>query len=266
MLYTRSIVPLEDNNLRRFAPSIFADQPYEKMSGRYRFVKTIEVINLLRDHDFFPIKASQSRTRIEGKSDFTKHLIRLRHRDHLNLSNVGDEIPELVLVNSHDGKCGYQFHSGIFRLVCANGMIVSTSDFGSISVRHTGDTDFSDKVIDATFRIVDDAPKVTGQIATWKNIRLSDDRKLAFAESAVSLLDNDKIKPADVLRPRRVDDQKSDLWTTFNTVQENIMKGGITTYSEGRRNRTRPVKSIDKDLRLNKALWTLTAKMAELVS
>jgi len=50
-------------------------------------------------------------------------------------------------------------------------------------------------------------------------------------------------------------------------VQENVIKGGqLTGYSDkGRRQKTRPVRSIDRDLKLNKAMWSLAEKMKELV-
>ena len=44
------------------------------------------------------------------------------------------------------------------------------------------------------------------------------------------------------------------------------MKGGIRGYNKEKRRAitTRAVKSIDRNVKLNKALWTLTEKMAEL--
>jgi len=59
----------------------------------------------------------------------------------------------------------------------------------------------------------------------------------------------------------------------LNVVQENVIKGGlhgiaITTDERGRRQRrnvtTRTVNGIDQDVKLNRALWTLAEKMAEL--
>ena len=54
-----------------------------------------------------------------------------------------------------------------------------------------------------------------------------------------------------------------------NVVQENIIKGGIHGYrtdDHGRicRAKSRGVKAIDQNVKLNRALWTLAEKMAEL--
>ncbi len=72
-----------------------------------------------------------------------------------------------------------------------------------------------------------------------------------------------------ILTPRRHDDNKSDLWATFNRVQENVIKGGlrgVTVKANGERQnrKTREVNGIDQNVRLNRALWTLAEKMAEL--
>jgi hypothetical protein len=268
MMTSRTIVPLEDNNLRRFAPSIFAERPYVKMSDRYRFVPTIEVVNILRTNQFFPIRASESRTGIEDKKGFTRHMIRFRHTDYLASPKLNEEIPELVLMNSHDGGCAYKFNAGLFRLVCLNGLVVSSADFGSMSVRHTGDHDFTKQVIDATFQVVENTPKVIEQINTWKAIELKPDQRLALASASKELHDRgEDINAADLLRPKRYDDRKSDLWTTFNVVQENLTKGGVPLprTATGRRSSTKSIRDIGKDVRLNKALWTLASKLAESV-
>jgi hypothetical protein len=57
-----------------------------------------------------------------------------------------------------------------------------------------------------------------------------------------------------------------DLWTTFNVVQENLMRGGIVSFKLNdlgypiARQSTRAVNSISKNLDLNKNLWTLANK------
>lgn len=69
---------------------------------------------------------------------------------------------------------------------------------------------------------------------------------------------------------RRYDDKGNDIWTTFNVVQKKIMRGGLkgtTTGSNGRTRRTttRPVKALDRNIKMNQALWFLTEKQADTV-
>ena len=258
---------LDDDQLRRLAPSVFAASPWAGMSGRYRMVPTIEVVGLLRDKGFFPMRAEQSRTRIPGKGDFTRHMIRFRHADNLSPLAVGAEVPELILTNSHDGTSAYRFMAGIFRLVCSNGMVVQSAEFGSISVRHSGGADFQNRIIDATYEVMGDAPRTLEKIDAWKQIELSPPRREAFAAAAFELKGNKAITPAQLLTPRRSEDRKADLWTTASVIQEHLLRGGDRgRTSTGRRTTTRPVKSVGEDLRLNRALWTLTERLAEIVS
>ena len=262
---------LDNDTLRRSAPSVFAATPYEGMSSRYRMVPTIEVVDILRDRGFFPVKAVQSRSRIEGKQAYTRHMIRFRHADYLTPQTVGSELPELVLSNSHDGTAAYRFASGIFRLVCSNGLVVASSNFGNISVKHSGGADFHDRILDATFRIVEDTPKVLEQIDAWKQLSLPAPVQRVYAEAAAVLLDT-PVRPESLLAARRAEDKPApdgsrSLWNTLNVTQEAILKGGVQGHAPtGRRTTTRPVKAVDRDIKLNKALWTLATQLAQHMS
>lgn len=256
---------LDNTALMKSAPSIFADSPWGGMSNRYRMVPTIQVVDMLRERNFLPVMASQSKSRIEGKGDFTKHMIRFRSGDLIGPLERGHEIPELVLVNSHDGTAAYKFMSGIFRLVCGNGMIVQTANFGGVNVRHNGGIDFQRKVIDATFEVMSVAPLTLNSIEEWKGIEVSQPKRLAFAKAALELIPAKTIEAPQLLKARRSEDMRTDLWTTMNVVQENLMQGGVQGHTpSGRRTTTRPVKSVTEDLRINRALWRLTEEMAKL--
>ena len=68
-----------------------------------------------------------------------------------------------------------------------------------------------------------------------------------------------------LLTPHRSADARSDLWSTFNVVQENLVKGGLTgRAANGRQQRTRPVQGIDQNVRLNRALWLLADGLRQL--
>ncbi|MFZ8887334.1 MAG: DUF932 domain-containing protein, partial [Steroidobacteraceae bacterium] len=55
------------------------------------------------------------------------------------------------------------------------------------------------------------------------------------------------------------------LWNTYNVIQENLLKGGQRgRATTGRRMTTRPVTGIQQDVKLNRALWSLAEKMADL--
>ena len=264
---------LSNEQLRRVAPSIFATEAYKDVSDKYAFIPTIDVVEALRKEGFFPVRASQSLTRIAGKGEFAKHMLRFRRADdRTGVKVFGAEIPEVVMVNSHDRSSSFQLSAGIFRFVCSNGMTVKSGNLGDISVRHIGN--ITDEVIEGSYKIISDMPLVMEQIKQFKGIELRPEQQLAYASAAMQLRYPDvegkrtaPILDQQLLQVRRLVDNRPDLWTTFNRVQENFIKGGLAARTTtNKRTTTRKIASVTEDLRLNKALWLLTEKMAELAS
>lgn len=103
--------PLTDDELMQFVPSVFSGDKHESRSERYTYIPTINIINKLRDEGFQPFFACQSRVRDLGRREYSKHMLRLRREGHIN----GKEVPEIILLNSHDGSSSYQM-IGNFRL------------------------------------------------------------------------------------------------------------------------------------------------------
>ncbi|EMM4514137.1 DUF945 domain-containing protein [Salmonella enterica] len=256
----RSEFPLTDDQIARVAPSIFADAAHESRSERYTYIATIEVLNGLRKEGFQPFFACQTRTRREDKRDHTKHMIRLRHADQIN----GKEANEIVLLNSHDGSSSYQMIAGMFRFVCANGMVCGDA-VGEIRVPHKGNV--IDRVIDGAFEVLDSFELANEQREGMQGITLTEREQIAFARAALEVRYDDPATPAPItedqlLTPRRFEDRKSDLWTTFNRVQENMIKGGLRGRAKnGRTATTRAVQGIDRNVSLNRALWVLGEEM-----
>jgi len=126
------------------------------------------------------------------------------------------------------------------------------------------------RVIEGTYRVIESAKQIGAVTADWRGLQLSSGEQRAYAESALQLRwDGDEhkapIQPESALRIRREEDKGSDLWTTYNRVQESLVGGGQRTYTAaGRRQRVRGVNGIDGNVALNRALWTLTEKLAEL--
>jgi hypothetical protein len=233
------------------------------------------VIEAMIKAGFQPFSAVQSRTRTEGKSEFTKHMIRFRHQDVSRSLAVGDVIPEVVLINSHDGTSAYKLIAGLYRLVCSNGMMVSDAEIDAINVTHKGN--ILRDVVEGSRRLIADTQKSIGTVQRWTRLQLTDGEQRAFAESAHTLrfADSDgnvttPITPAQLLAPRRREDVGGDLWRTFNRVQENVIAGGLSAIqrdANGRRVRrisTRRINGIDQDVKLNRSLWQLASRMAEL--
>ena len=254
----------------RKAPSIFTQGRAESTSDKYQHISTISLVERLMEEGFMPTKAIQNSLRSNEKKPFAKHLIRFRHRD--AKPSVGQLFPEIILVNSHDGLSSYRLNAGVFRLVCSNGLVAGHT-YKEMRVRHQGD--IVGNVIEGSYKIIENANLMIELTQKMASIRLDEQEKQLFAEAAHTLRFEDSeigdaIMPTKLLAPRRREDANSnDLFTVFNVIQENAITGGISGLARDlngytRRIRTREVKSIDQNIKLNKALWTLAEKMMEL--
>lgn len=276
--------PLTNEELKAYAPSIFATTAHESRSTRFQPVPTMSVIDGLRKEGFMPFSAKQSNTRDETKVDFTKHMVRFRKDAGTGTYRNEGALPEIVLVNANDGTSSYQLFGGLFRVLCLNGLIVADSMIEAVRISHKGD--IVHQVIDGSYRVLDNTAKAMQAQLEWADVKLAPKEAMVFAEAAHQLRferdDNGNaqgvgavIKADKLLEVRRVDDNKADLWTVFNRVQENVIKGGLGGFKPSgrddagkwhpaRRMTTKAVNGIDQDVKLNKALWSLAEGMAKL--
>ena len=272
---------LSQDEMRRAAPSIFAARPHASRSERFRVIPTIEVLRGLEKEGFFAVGARQSASRDATKTDYTKHMIRLRRLDNAQKYRVGDAVCEIILRNANDGTSAYELMAGLFRIRCLNSLVARIATVDSIKVRHSGDA--LEKVVDGTYRVLTQVEAVLAAPQDWSRIALDDDARAALAASAHALRFSDAdgkaktpIKPEQLLTPRRADDRGDDLWTTLNVVQENVIRGGLSArapastdqhgrWRRGRLVTTRAVNNIDRDVKLNKALWVLGERTARVL-
>lgn len=266
---------LSDEELRKIAPSIFATGAHESRSERFGFVSTAQVVDALRAEGFAPYNATQGKSRVPGKAEFTKHLIRFRKEGFEGVDRkLGQLFPEVVLQNAHDGTSRYKLFGGMFRLVCLNGMIVADSLFASINISHT--LRAVENIIEGSYRVLGESEKLIEAPRRWSGIYLSRDDQRRFGEEAMKLrfgTDEEGASQAPVdalnfLRPKRSEDNRNDLWTIFNIAQENGIRGGIRgsqINANGRRRRftTRAVNAIDATVDYNRNLWQLAEDTAK---
>lgn len=263
--------------IRAHCPALFAEQPHHSRSERFAHIPTHEMIDALAREGW-----AITGVRVGGSSDaekraFTKHMLRLRRVDQLKPRELNETLPEVVLKNGHDGTSQYHLMMGLFRLICMNGMVVADSVVGDVKVPHRGHA--LDKVIEGTYSVISHGEAVLNRVTELQQITLQPEEARAFASAALVARFEDEVPeslkadPTRILRAHRREDQRPDLWTVFNRAQENLIKGGISfdavrEDAQGRQNHIRqtmrPVRSVDGDIKLNRALWTLTEEMAKL--
>lgn len=271
---------LGNSELAAIVPSLFATEAHESRSNRFVPIPTVNVLDGLRAADFEPVFAQQARTRVAGKENYTRHMVRLRHR---SLTNAEGRAFEIILTNANDGTSAYKMVAGIFRFVCLNGLFTGDA-FSPVHVRHSG-KDVIDNVRDGALNILDLAPRALAMVDEMKGTHVTRDDAEGYARAAHLLRFQDKyaedengnlvvddfatpIAPVDLLRSRRTEDRHATAWHLFNIVQENALQGGQRGLIRGKNGRLRnaqvqPVKAIDGSARLNACLWDLAEAMVK---
>ena len=122
------------DELRNRTPAVFAGNASSRTKGTYKFISTSEVLEALLDAGFQPSAAQQTRSRVGSDPTYARHMIRLRQiRDSVTLL---DCIPEICLINAHDGTSAYQLLAGLYRPLCTNGLLCRMGDWAIIRVPH----------------------------------------------------------------------------------------------------------------------------------
>ena len=259
-----SILPLSSQELMNQAPALFTEEPHSEVSEKYHFIPTIDVINEIKSHNWYPVNVQEASVRDLDKEGFQRHLVRFRHFD--DLLNPTENAVELLLFNSHDRTTAFSISAGIYRFVCANGLVIADSVFESFKIRHIGDRD--NDVINAIINITAFKPKLEAKIHNFKSITLSLMEKEAFAKSAIPLRFDEhlKVDHNDLLVPHRDEDQHNDLYTVLNVIQENMLRGNISGENKetSRRFTSREITSISKDVDVNQGLWNIAERIASI--
>ena len=247
-------------------------------TSKYKFQSSQYLIDALAKKGFKLDRVSTGNPSIPENRGFQKHLM-VFNSDSPYRHNIGEENQLQILVqNSHDGNCAVKFYVGVFRAVCANGLICGDIK-NYIKVNHKGQ-DFEKKIdiaIDKTikqfagtrymielFQETEDKNGTIGhQLAQFVVTNLMIGKKWFDAET--SFLINNR---------RRGNDYGKDIYTAFNVVQENMMLGGMPytivgnkTGDDGKfpltRQKTRGIKAgSDRAVKMNKLLWQELLRLA----
>jgi len=236
-------------------------------SNKYKHQSSVELINIISNMGLEYQGASFGKPRKQENKGFQKHIMTfsnedLRIDDHNQLT--------LLVTNSHDGTSSLKFDIGVFRAICANGLIAGDS-FDSLKVMHKGNN-FKSNVYNSISTILKNKSNIVDIITEAKNKELSLREIYDLYSKAV----NFKVCGKDALKwddqsfnPRRNEDCNNDLYTVFNRIQEVLVKGGLQYAYVDRnnenelvlkRNTTKAIKGVDNLIKTNKFCWNLMEK------
>jgi hypothetical protein len=244
---------LSIETLQEVAPSVFATSPDPKMSNKYTFVPTIEIIENFSREGWNVSSVKQS-----GKSKYGQHELRLRNGA---LPNVGDSLIEAVIRNSHNGLSSFSVSSGLHRVICKNGLSIPTSVADKMSVRHKS-VDMG-VIRQITDQFADRLPIIQRSVGKMESVFLKDGQIDDFVNKAKILRWEmgsvpTSINVEDFIRPNRDGDVGNSVWKVFNVIQEKMIRGGLKYESKkGRHTTMKELKNFHTINKINTNLWEL---------
>jgi hypothetical protein len=250
------------SEVRQRAKSIFTETAAPTVSDKFTHIPTNRVIEDMEQLGWGVVDAKEVKARKEGTKGFQKHLVVFRNPDVVINGSDGDTVfPQILLTNSNDGKNAFTFKCAIFRMVCENGLVVSTQEFSDLKIRHMG---YTFEELQAQIRVVvDQLPLTVESMNKMKQVQLSEEQTIEFAKKALATrftedeVDNVKIDLDQLLEPTRKEDEGNGLWEVFNRIQEKILSGEFTYMSGAKIRKARKIKNFQQDVRINSELWEL---------
>ncbi len=249
--------------------SFVQDQKHVTKSDRFQAIKPALIAEVLDGHGFDLVHLKTGKAKTADRADFQTTVARYRSRDGFAIDGLSIDIIFKVphLYGSLQGVLG------LFRGTCANQLNVGTH-FENVKVKHLGNPyQELDSLIP---RLVAQREKLveTVQLMQARDVTPSELVALAQDVAAIRLADVkglQKVEVTDLLKVRRQDDAKNDLFSCLNVIQENVFRYGIryqieNTNEQGivqiqnrtaRKVREESVKAID----LNASIWDAATKL-----
>mgnify|MGYP003651536151 CR=1 FL=1 len=242
------------------APSVFTKTSSEDTSDKYVHIPTSQVIEDMQRLGWGVVDAKEVKAR--KRVGFQKHLVVFQNPDIVVDGKDGDTVfPQIVLTNSHDGKNAFVFRAGLFRMICENGLIISTQEFNNVKMRHMGYT--FDELQTQILEMVEQLPLTIEALNRMKAKKVTKEIALKFAQKAAmvsfgeSKMKKFKIDYSQLIQPTRKEDSGDDVWSLYNIVQEKLVSGDFEYVNGTKPRKARAIKNFTQDIRVNQDLFEL---------
>jgi hypothetical protein len=249
-------------------------QKHTEKSKKYQFISSDNIGKFFENEGFKLDGVSYANCRNESKKGYQKHLMLFSRPD---LLIDGDNKLQLLVTNSHDGSSALKINTGVYRAICANGL-VSGNDVYSQTVRHIGKS-INEQLKESLYYILGHMQLLKNEVETMKSHNVSFEESQNYMKRVVDerLKNVKNLKSIDLSTidvTRRGGDNKQDLFTFFNRCQESIIKGGVKYKTaipiiendiivdyKNKNHTTRQVTNINNSINLNKTLWSEALKI-----
>jgi hypothetical protein len=243
-------------------PSIGATGPSERVSDRYQFVSTREILERVHEDGWRITGASA-----QSRNSHAQHRVTLVQERDLDVarnyqrdlaSQPIEGIPRIEMFNSHDKTKRLLFAIGYFKFACSNGLIVASGPAETIRVKHRFSDDRLEQIMDQVSAISERFPVINQTINDFQSRELTEGEQVAYAQFAIKGRYNyrpempkrfrDMGQTVEKLLTHRRDvDNGNNTWQVLNRVQENLVRG-IEGFS-------RPIRGYSDSVRVNQLLW-----------
>ena len=238
------------NHMQRIAPALFAKSAHPKMTQRYSFTDTYDILLHMHNRGF-KVSSVQG-----GETLYKKVMVRLRPTALVNT----DYAPELVLLDSHDGSSRLKMFLGFIRFVCMNGCIAGDMLYARSFVHLA--PDLMEQVMLELDDVGEHIDTLIQRIDRMKQHETTLAERIVLADVAVKQRFGDDRSGSFVadmrqrmLQIRRNADNDNSLYCVMNVIQENILRGGMTYQSNHTVRRMSSIRNVDRSVHINQALW-----------
>ena len=249
--------------------SFIQNSKHLSKSDRFKVIQPSMIETVLNDHGFDLVHLKTGKSKNPDRQDFQTTVARYRSRQAFEIDGLNMDL--IFKVPHLYGKLVGVL--GLFRGVCANQLNVGTH-FKTVKVGHIGDPMSQLDTLIPELVAQHNQLAETVRIMQAREVNANELIQLAKDVSLARLdgVDNiQRIEYQDLLKVRRQDDVKNDLFSVLNVLQENAIRYGLryqTTstneigVTQVRNMVARPVKIESvKAIDLNASIWDVASKL-----
>lgn len=215
--------------------SFIQDQVHHTKSTRFQVIKPELIETVLSKHGFNLASLKTGQAIIQDRAAHQTTIARYRSQNEMKIN--GHNLDIVAKVPHLYGAV--ELFLGTYRQVCSNGMTVGIK-FTSFKIKHLGSP--IDQIEQALPILVAQEQQLVETIKAMQDTKLSPAmlENLAYDAAVLRLNGITNVLTLDsrsLLAKRRNEDVSSDLYTTLNVIQENLVRGNLSYL----------IRSLDKD-------------------
>jgi hypothetical protein len=241
--------------------SICLNQTSHIGSNKFGFISSSNLVQTLENKGLKLADVVESKIRKNKKTrlGYQKHVMRFN----TGISNAHGNL-QLLAINSHEGSSSLTFRLGFFRLVCSNGLIVGSDLIPQVKVRHTSNGLL--KLDNAIDEVMEYQISATNAMSRMMDTKVNSETFETLSRNILKIRLNDKYsdKLVPLFESKRWEDDKQDLFSVFNVIQENVIRTGFYVMNKETNVSTkiRAIRGVESNVILNNALFNEAMKFA----